>query len=86
MFCLRDLMTITLPASGAIALHACPAETSGDDASSASASSPIRDDGKEQGATNLAKLSCQAHGFLGLDTVVDLGAVNRTDKNCGQTW
>jgi hypothetical protein len=91
---------LVLPAAAIIAalgaMAAC--SSSSNDPPSGSNSSEVRNDGKEEGATNPGKLSCEAHGFTGIDTVVDLGGVNRTldlgnghsvtisDAHAGPNW
>lgn len=81
---LRTVFLLTVAASGvAAAVVACSEEPNENPASTAS---QVRNDGKEPTGTNPGKLSCADHGFLGADTKVDLGGVNRTlDLGGGQS-
>lgn len=76
MFRLRNSISMTLVVAGVVAFAACTSNTGEDDSSSTS--SAMRNDGKEPNGTNPGKLSCEDHGFPGIDTAVDLGGVNRT--------
>lgn len=76
MFRLRNSISMTLVVAGVVAFAACTSNTGEDDSSSTS--SAMRNDGKEPHGTNPGKLSCEDHGFPGVDTAVDLGGVNRT--------
>ncbi len=75
---LRTTFFVTLATASAISAVVACSENPDDEAQPSTTAAEVRNDGKEDNASNPGKVSCEDHNFDGIETDVDLGGVNRT--------